>query len=213
MAFDFDFTEKKLATLFPKNKQIHEWYEAMADILPDFEINTVSRVAAFLAQCGHESAGFTTLKENLNYSADGLNKIFPKYFIKAGRDANQYARNPEKIANVVYSNRMGNGDEASGDGWKYRGRGPIQLTGKDNYRKFANDYFEDPETLLNDPDLLIDHIPTSLLAAVWFWQKNNLNKEADAHDIKTMTRKINGGYIGLEDRIHHYEQAMKVLSA
>lgn len=212
MAFKFDFTEDKLRQLFPKNQNIHEWYEAMADILPDFDIDTVPRVAAFLAQCGHESGGFSTLKENLNYSAEGLNKIFKKYFPTL-ESAQPYARNPEKIANKVYCNRMGNGDEASGDGWKYRGRGPIQLTGKDNYRKFATDYFDDPETLLNDPDLLIDHIPTSLLAAVWFWQKNNLNKEADAHDIKTMTKKINGGFIGLEDRIHHYEQAMKVLQS
>ena len=205
-------TVEQFKELFPKNPNAAEWVEAMNDILPDFEINTPKRVAAFLAQCGHESAGFTTLKENLNYSADGLNNIFPKYFKNAGRDAAAYARQPEKIANVVYANRMGNGDEASGDGWKYRGRGPIQLTGKDNYRAFANDYFEDPETLLNDPDLLIDHIPTSLLAAVWFWQKNKLNVQADAGDIKLMTKKINGGYIGLEDRIKHYEHALHILA-
>lgn len=205
-------TVQQFKELFPQNKNAQEWTDAINDILPDFEINTPKRVAAFLAQCGHESAGFSTLKENLNYSADGLNNTFPKYFKNAGRDATQYARNPEKIANVVYANRMGNGDEASGDGWKYRGRGPIQLTGKDNYRAFANDYFEDPETLLNDPDLLIDHIPTSLLAAVWFWQKNKLNVQADAGDIKLMTKKINGGYIGLEDRIKHYEHALHVLA-
>ena len=205
-------TVEQFKELFPKNKNPEEWTEAINDILPDFEINTPKRVAAFLAQCGHESAGFSVLKENLNYSADGLNNIFPKYFKNAGRDANQYARQPEKIANVVYANRMGNGDEASGDGWRYRGRGPIQLTGKDNYRAFANDYFEDPQTLLDDPDLLIDHIPTSLLAAVWFWQKNKLNVQADAGDIKTMTKKINGGFIGLEDRIKHYEHALHVLA-
>jgi putative chitinase len=206
-------TVKQFKDMFPKNANAEEWVEAMNDILPDFEINTPKRVAAFLAQCGHESAGFSVLKENLNYSADGLNNIFPKYFKNAGRDATQYARQPEKIANVVYANRMGNGDEKSGDGWRYRGRGPIQLTGKDNYRAFANDYFDDPETLLNDPDLLIDHIPTSLLAAVWFWQKNKLNVLADSGDIKAMTKRINGGFIGLEDRIKHYNHALHILGA
>lgn len=204
-------TIQQFKELFPKNANAQEWTDAINDILPDFEINTPKRVAAFLAQCGHESAGFSVLKENLNYSADGLNNIFAKYFKNAGRDATPYARQPEKIANLVYANRMGNGDEKSGDGWRYRGRGPIQLTGKDNYRAFANDYFDDPETLLNDPDLLTDHIPTSLLAAVWFWQKNKLNVQADAGDIKLMTKKINGGYIGLEDRIKHYNHALHVL--
>lgn len=204
-------TVQQFKELFPKNANAQEWTDAINDILPDFEINTPKRVAAFLAQCGHESAGFSVLKENLNYSADGLNNIFAKYFKNAGRDAAPYARQPEKIANLVYANRMGNGDEKSGDGWRYRGRGPIQLTGKDNYRAFANDYFDDPETLLNDPDLLTDHIPTSLLAAVWFWQKNKLNVQADAGDIKLMTKKINGGYIGLEDRIKHYNHALHVL--
>ena len=204
-------TVEQFKELFPRNANAEDWVDAINDILPDFEINTPKRVAAFLAQCGHESAGFSVLKENLNYSAEGLNKIFKKYFPTL-ESAQPYARNPEKIANKVYGGRMGNGPESSGDGWKYRGRGPIQLTGKDNYRAFANDYFEDPETLLNDPDLLIDHIPTSLLAAVWFWQKNKLNKEADAGDIKTMTRKINGGFIGLEDRIKHYEHALHVLA-
>ena len=204
-------TVEQFKELFPKNANAQEWTDALNDILPDFEINTPKRVAAFLAQCGHESGGFSVLKENLNYSAEGLNKIFKKYFPTL-ESAQPYARQPEKIANKVYANRMGNGDEASGDGWRYRGRGPIQLTGKDNYRAFANDYFEDPQTLLDDPDLLIDHIPTSLLAAVWFWQKNKLNVQADAGDIKMMTKKINGGFIGLEDRIKHYEHALHVLA-
>lgn len=211
--FNFEFTEEKLAELFPKNKNLPEWYEAMCESLPQFEIDTVPRVAAFLAQCGHESAGFSVLSENLNYSSDALNKIFGKYFVKAGRDSVPYHRQPEKIANVIYASRMGNGDTASGDGWKYRGRGPIQLTGKDNYSRFANDFFDDPETVMEDPDLLADHIPTALLAAVWFWNKNGLNKFADAKDIKGMTKVINGGFIGLEDRIKHYEHAMHVLES
>ena len=204
MEFDFDFTEEKLEELLPKNEKVSEWYEAMCEYFPKFEITTAPRVAAFIAQCGHESRNFTVLKENLNYSADALNKIFPKYFKNAGRDAEEYHRQPEKIANVIYADRMGNGDTESGDGWFYRGRGPIQLTGKDNYTNFANDFFD-------DPDLLCDHIPTALLAAIWFWNKNGLNKYADEKDIKGMTKRINGGYIGLEDRIKHYDHAMEIL--
>ena len=213
MSFEFDFTEQKLAQILTRNKNVHEWYEAMVNQLPQFEVTTAKRVAAFVAQCAHESAGFTVLQENLNYSADALNKLFPKYFVNAGRDATPYHRKPEMIANVIYANRMGNGDTASGEGYKFRGRGPIQLTGKDNYKKFATDFFEDPETVINDPDLVTDDVPTSLYSALWFWNKNNLNKYADASDIKGMTKVINGGYIGLEDRIKHYNHAIEILEA
>jgi putative chitinase len=178
-----------------------------------FDVTTPMRVAAFVAQCAHESADFTVLSENLNYSSDALNKLFGKYFVRAGRDATPYHRKPELIANVIYASRMGNGDTNSGEGYKFRGRGPIQLTGKDNYWKFANDFFEDPETVMNDPDLVTDDIPTSLYSALWFWNKNNLNKYADSGDIKGMTKVINGGYIGLEDRIKHYNHAIEVLTA
>lgn len=213
MAFEFDFTEQKLGKILTRNKKVHEWYEAMVVQLPQFEVTTPNRVAAFIAQCAHESADFTVLSENLNYSADALNKLFGKYFAAAGRDAAPYHRKPEMIANVIYANRMGNGDTKSGEGYKFRGRGPIQLTGKDNYWKFASDFFEDPETVMNDPDLVTDDIPTALYSALWFWNKNNLNREADSGDIKLMTKKINGGYIGLEDRIKHYNHAIEVLTA
>lgn len=213
MAFEFDFTEQKLGKILTRNKKVHEWYEAMVVQLPQFEVTTPKRVAAFVAQCAHESADFTVLSENLNYSADALNKLFGKYFAAAGRDAAPYHRKPEMIANVIYANRMGNGDTKSGEGYKFRGRGPIQLTGKDNYWKFASDFFEDPETVMNDPDLVTDDIPTALYSALWFWNKNNLNREADSGDIKLMTKKINGGYIGLEDRIKHYNHAIEVLTA
>ena len=116
------------------------------------------------------------------------------------------------IANKVYGGRMGNGPEASGDGWKYRGRGPIQLTGKDNYRAFAKDMFEDWENLFENPDWVTSDRDFALMSAIWFWNKNKLNVQADAGDIKLMTKKINGGYIGLEDRIHHYEDAIKLLT-
>jgi putative chitinase len=213
MAFEFDFTEQKLGKILTRNKKVHEWYEAMVVQLPQFQVNTAKRVAAFVAQCAHESADFTVLSENLNYSADALNKLFGKYFAAAGRDAAPYHRKPEMIANVIYASRMGNGDTASGEGYKFRGRGPIQLTGKANYHAFATDFFEDPETVMNDPDLVTDDIPTALYSALWFWNKNNLNREADSGDIKLMTKKINGGYIGLEDRIKHYNHAIEVLTA
>ena len=166
MAFEFDFTEEKLAKILTRNKKVHEWYDAMVVQLPQFDVTTPKRVAAFVAQCAHESADFSVLSENLNYSADALNKLFGKYFIKAGRDSTPYHRKPEMIANVIYANRMGNGDTASGEGYKFRGRGPIQLTGKDNYWKFANDFFEDPETVMDDPDLVTDDVPTSLYSAL-----------------------------------------------
>jgi putative chitinase len=212
MALAFKFTAETFKELFPKNKEPQVWADAINEILPDYDINTPKRVAAFLAQCGHESAGFTTLTENLNYGAAGLRGIFGKYF-KDDATANAYQRQPQKIANKVYSSRMGNGDEASGDGWKYRGRGPIQLTGKDNYTKFANDMFEDPETVMDNPDVVALDKETALTSAVWFWNKNKLNALADIGDIKTMTKRINGGYIGLEDRIKHYDHALHVLGA
>ena len=137
MSFEFDFTQEKLASCLPRNKNISELFEALNEVLPKYEITSVGRVAAFLAQCGHESADFTVLKENLNYSADGLHKVFPKRFPTV-ESANPYNRNPEKIANKIYADRMGNGPESSGDGYKYRGRGAIQLTGHDNYKAFAD---------------------------------------------------------------------------
>lgn len=212
MALPFEFTADTFRELFPKNKEPQVWADAINEILPDYDINTPKRVAAFLAQCGHESAGFTALSENLNYGAAGLRGIFGKYF-PDDATANAYARQPEKIANKIYANRMGNGDTASGEGYRFRGRGPIQLTGKANYTAFANDMFEDPETVLNNPDVVALDKETALTSAVWFWNKNKLNALADVGDIKTMTKKINGGYIGLEDRIKHYDHALHVLGA
>lgn len=190
-------------------KSPDEWYPLLAEMLPKYEINTAVRVAGFIAQCSHESVEFTVLRENLNYSADGLNKIFPKYFIKAGRDATAYARNPEKIANVVYADRLGNGNTASGDGWRFRGRGVIQLTGFDNYVAFGK---TKQLTALET----IDYLETkrgALESACWFWKTNNLNALGDTQDIVAMTKKINGGTNGLEDRKKLYTQALKVLTA
>jgi putative chitinase len=158
------------------------------------------RAAHFFAQTAHETGGFKAFSENLNYSADGLNKIFPKYFKNAGRDANAYARNPEKIANVVYASRMGNGDEASGDGWKYRGRGALQLTGKSNYEAFAK-YLNNNEVLEN-PDLVATKY--AFESAMFFFERNKLWSICDQgiNDaaILALTKRINGGTHGLEDR-------------
>ena len=183
------------------------WYEALTMILPDYEINTTQRLAAFLAQCAHESGGFRLLKENLNYSADGLMKVFPKYFPDE-KLANAYAKRPELIANKIYANRMGNGPEDCGDGFKYCGRGLIQLTGKYNYEKFA----ESIDTPVEEIPEYLATFEGAVQSACWFWETNNLNAQADIEDIKTMTKKINGGYIGLEDRIQHYNHILEVLS-
>lgn len=160
---------------------------------------TPAQAAHFFAQTAHESGNFKAFSENLNYSAQGLNTIFPKYFKNAGRDANVYGRHPEKIANIVYANRMGNGDTASGDGWKYRGRGALQLTGKNNYQAFA-DYLGKPEIMTN-PDLVATEY--SFESAKFFFDKNklwDLCKTVDDASITIVTKRINGGTHGLDDR-------------
>jgi putative chitinase len=203
-------TGQQFAQLFPRAQDPESWAKAMNDVFPTYEINTPQRVAAFLAQCGHESGGWTIFEENLNYSAQGLNSIFKKYFPTID-SAQPYARQPEKIANRIYSNRMGNGDESSGDGYKYRGRGPIQLTGRANYTKFAQEMFDDWQNVIDNPDWVTADRDFALMSAIWFWNANKLNVQADSGDIKLMTKKINGGYIGLDDRIAHYQQCMQLL--
>jgi len=202
-------TLDQLKQLLPKNPYVDHWHRALAQLLPDYEINTPQRIAAFIAQCAHESGGFTALKENLNYRAETLRKIFPKYFSN-DEIAKQYASMPNKqeaIANKVYASRMGNGDEASGDGFRYCGRGLIQLTGKSNYQAFADSI----ETPVEQVPEYLATFEGAAQSACWFWESNNLNKWADTGDIKELTRRINGGYIGLEDRIKHYEHALHVM--
>lgn len=204
-------TAEQFKKLFPRAQDHQGWANSMNEVFPTYDINTPHRVAAFLAQCGHESGGWTTFEENLNYSAKGLNGIFKKYFPTL-ESALPYERKPEMIANKVYGGRMGNGPESSGDGWKYRGRGPIQLTGKANYMAFTKEMFDDWENLFENPDWVTADRDFALMSAIWFWNKNGLNRYADQGDIKTMTRIINGGYIGLEDRIHHYDEAIHLLT-
>ena len=205
--FEFEFTEDQVEELLHGNNSYLEWFEAMEEILPYYEINTVNRVAGFIAQCAHESNNFKITEENLNYSAKGLNAVFPKYFVRAGRDANEYHRQPEKIANVIYANRMDNGDANSGDGWRFRGGGILQLTGRYNYTKFATEMEMSPEEA-------VDYVRTkkgALDSACWFWDTNGLNKYCDNMDIVGATKRINGGTIGLDDRKKHYLHAMDVL--
>ncbi len=204
-----ELTKDQLKKLLPKNPYIDYWYNALSKLLPDYEINTPQRIAAFIAQCAHESGGFMVLQENLNYRPATLRKIFPKYF-PDDAIANDYCSRPNKqeaIANKVYSNRMGNGDEASGDGYRYRGRGLIQLTGKDNYTFFAG-------SLGITVEEAAEYMATfegACQSACFFWEQNKLNQWADKNDIVTLTKRINGGTIGLDDRIKHYEHALHVL--
>ncbi len=205
--FEFDFTEEQVEELLHGNKEVGQWYEAMEEILPYYEINTTNRVAGFIAQCCHESNNFRVITENLNYSSKALDSIFGKYFVRAGRDSKPYHRQPEKIANIVYANRMDNGDTASGDGWRFRGRGVIQLTGRHNYTKFG-------DTLGYTPEQTVKYLKTkagALESACWYWKTNNINKYCDKQDIVTMTKRINGGTIGLADRKKHYAHALEVL--
>ena len=179
-------------------------------VIDTFGVNTSLRLAHFLAQCGHESGGFRLTQENLNYSAKGLMGIFKKYFpTQALADA--YARKPEKIANKVYGNRMGNGPEASGEGFKFRGRGYIQLTGKQNYTAFDLAVEDD---ILANPDLVSSK--HALASAAWFWKKNGLNLIADTGSstevVTKITKRVNGGTIGLADRIKHFKEYHALLA-
>ena len=204
-------TLSQLKQLLPKNPYVEHWHHALEQLFPDYDINTPKRMAAFIAQCSHESGGFMVLKENLNYKAATLRKIFPKYFPN-DQIAQDYASRPNKqiaIASKVYANRMGNGDEASQEGWKFCGRGLIQLTGKSNYQAFADSL----EMNINDVPEYLATFEGAAQSACWFWETNKLNQWADAGDILTLTKRINGGTIGLEDRKKHYEHALHVLGA
>lgn len=212
-------TISQLKQLLPKNPYVEHWHHALEQLFPDYDINTPKRMAAFIAQTAHESTGrlpdgtyapYVALKENLNYKAATLRKIFPKYF-PTDQMAQEYASKPNKqeaIANRVYANRMGNGDEASGDGFRYCGRGLIQLTGKSNYQAFADSL----EMKVEDVPEYLATFEGAAQSACWFWETNKLNQWADAGDILTLTKRINGGTIGLEDRKKHYDHALHVLA-
>lgn len=197
--------EKLFNTLFPKAKI--GTLKALNSMLPEYEINTKERIAAFVSQCAHESGGFRYTEENLNYSENALLTTFGKYFGEK-RNPKDFAKQPEKIANVVYASRMGNAGIKSGEGWKYRGRGFIQITGKNNYTKFQEDTGIE---VLENPDKIQDDINLSLLTALWYWERHSLNSFADAEDIVGLTKKINGGTNGLEDRQQKYKEIIDSL--
>lgn len=181
--------------------------EKYKSLLEQYEINTSLRIAHFMTQLEHES-GLKPISENLNYSAERLLQIFPKYFISKA-DADRYARQPDKIANRVYANRIGNGSEVSGEGWKYRGRGFIQLTGKENYYRL---YLDTDLDVIKNPDLLLEE-PNALISALWFWKTRKLNVLADKDDLVGIRKRVNGGTIGLEHCkiiLKKYKQIFKI---
>jgi putative chitinase len=200
-------TVDQLQQIFPHGdaNDIGQICDPLNAAMDEFGINSAMQQAMFIAQCGHESGVFSIAEENLNYSAKGLLATFPRYFQQ--QNANNYARQPEKIGNYVYGNRMGNGNPSTGDGFRYRGRGLIQLTGKDNYTACGTALGVD---LVSDPSYLTQPEGAARSAA-WFWSSHNLNRYADADDIVGSTRRINGGTIGLSERQTYYNAAKSVL--
>jgi putative chitinase len=207
-------TLSQFQQMIPTNKEAAEWYDITIDFFEKYNITTPLRIASFMAQCAHESQDFRALEENLNYSVESLLRVFPRYFGKGKADPAAYARNPEKLANYVYmdvnrSKQGALGNTQPGDGWKFRGGGIKQLTGRNNYAVFGKD-------LGMTADEAAAYVRTkkgALESACWFWKKNNLEKFADADDIVGMTKKINGGTIGLEDRQKRYVNAKKVIGS
>lgn len=203
-------TLELLQHMCPKTKKavLEGYVEPLNTVAEYYEMTAnPARLAGFLAQTAHESGGFNFIKENLNYSAKGLRSIFGKYFT-TDELAKQYERQPAKIANRVYANRMGNGDEASGDGFRFCGRGLIQLTGRNNYTKLA----EDLGISIDETVAYLETPNGAVSSAGWFWDNNNLNQYCDKGDFVTLTKRINGGTIGLADRQHHYDEAMHYLT-
>ena len=207
----FDFKKEHLAAMIPGNKNVTDWYVALMEVMPNYGITTERRVAHFISQCAHESNNFRSLSENLNYSEKALNAVFGRYFGAAPkRNAAEYARNPQLIANYVYQDefrkyKMGNVNP--GDGWLFRGRGLKQLTGRENYTRFG-------ESIDITAEEAADYVSTpkgAVESACWFWDTNKLNDIADTDDVKRMTKKINGGSIGLADRQSRYTKAMEIL--
>lgn len=206
--FNFDFTQEKLAACLANNAHVTEWHAALSTALPANNIVTLEEVAEFIAQTAHESVNYTHLVENLNYSSAGLHATFPKIFPTVD-SAVPYARQPEKIGNKIYANRMGNGNENSGDGYRYRGRGILQITGKDNYTVCSHDVYGD-DRLVTNPELLQDY-QGSVDSACWFWNKRGLTALTDQGNFKEVTRRINGGYLGESERESNYTKFLAIL--
>lgn len=213
--FTFSFTLGHLEQMIPGNREAAEWYTALCDILPKYDITTPERVVGFITQCAHESNNFRNLEENLNYSVDALNRVFPRYFTGAnGRNPSEYARNPQKLANYVYMDRYRSragalGNTQPGDGWRFRGRGIKQITGRNNYAAFGR-------TVGMTAEQAAEYIATkrgALESACWFWSTRNLNRFADRRDIVGLSRAINGGNIGLADRRSRWDRGLSIVNA
>jgi len=203
---------EQFSAMIPKNREPEAWYENVVDMFKKYDIMTTNRIAGFMAQCGHESSDFTALEENLNYSEKALNSVFGRYFGTGKRNAKDYARKPEKIANYVYqdefrSKRGAMGNVNDGDGWRFRGRGIKQLTGRNNYTAFG-------KTVGMSAEEAAEYVATkkgALESACWFWATNNIDRYADADDILGMSKRINGGTIGLDDRTKRWNTALAIL--
>ncbi len=203
-------TVDQLRVMIPTNKEVEAWCEELNKALPKYDITSPQRIAGFISQCAHESMDFNALSENLNYREETLNKIFSRYFGPGKRNAAEYARNPEKIANYVYMDEFRTsklGNTQPGDGWRFRGRGLKQLTGRDNYTRFAKDYDMTAEQAAE----WLETKEGALASALWFWNTKNLNTVADTGDVVRLTKIINGGDIGLADRQARYTRAMAAL--
>lgn len=206
-------TVEQLGAMIPSNNEVEEWCEELNKALPKYDIDTPKRIASFISQCAHESRDFTALEENLNYSKGALERVFGRYFGEGLRDAGEYQRNPEKIANYVYmdkyrSTRGALGNVQDGDGFLFRGRGLKMLTGRQNYSRFAVDYGMSAE----EAAMWLETKEGALASALWFWSTNGLNEIADTGSVKAATKKINGGDIGLADRQRRYNTAMQALT-
>lgn len=206
-------TPDQLAAMIPTNGDVEEWCEELNKALPKYDINTPKRIASFISQCAHESRDFTALQENLNYSQGALERVFSRYFGEGKRNAAEYARNPEKIANYVYmdefrSKRGALGNVHEGDGWRFRGKGLKQLTGRNNVEGFAKDY----DMTAEEASDWLETKEGALASALWFWDRNNLNKIADTGDVRAATKRINGGDIGLDDRQRRYDIAIQAMT-
>jgi putative chitinase len=203
-------TVDQLRAMIPSNKEIDAWCDELNKALPKYDITTDQRIAGFISQCAHESMDFNAMSENLNYREETLNKVFPRYFGPGKRNAAEYAKNPEKIANYVYMDEFRTsklGNTQPGDGWRFRGRGLKQLTGRDNYTRFAKDY----DMTAEEAAVWVETKEGALASALWFWNTNKLNAVADTGNVAALTKKINGGDIGLADRQARYAKAMAAL--
>lgn len=201
-----NITQVQFGSMIPTNSNVPIWYQPAMDMFAKYQINTKNRIAGFMSQCGHESSDFKNTLENLNYSWQRLRQVFPKYF-PTDASAQAVDRKSEAIANIVYANRLGNGNTASGDGWKFRGHGLIQLTGRSNITNFGS-------SIGMNADQAVVYCETpkgALESACWYWKTNNLNRFCDADDILGLTKAINGGTIGLDDRTARYQKAKSII--